>query len=213
MNLADFKRSGDKTHARFVTHIADQSGDEKYELTLAGPGPLVRQVLAKAEIEVTIDSALAQEELRQRAEEPLAEQRKALWEIAALKGTDELFKAPPPLPQRDTSVLAAIRPVKGEGTPFFASFSTFTVPTGVSFFLFGSWVFNTFGVVRPTSGDQDLFLHLFGATGVVVSASVHPSLLPDVVAFALPPPFPFIPVFQIFGFATGVCGNFVAAGA
>ena len=71
-----------------------------------------------------------------------------------------------------------------------------------------TWVFGTFGSVLPRSGDQDLFLHLFGATGPVVSASALPLTLLDAVSFALPPPFPFVPVFQIFGFTTGVCGNF-----
>ena len=71
----------------------------------------------------------------------------------------------------------------------------------------------TFGSVLPRSGDQDLFLHLFGATGPVVSASALPLTLLDAVSFVLPPPFPFVPVFRIFGFTTGVCGNFTAFGA
>jgi hypothetical protein len=51
------------------------------------------------------------------------------------------------------------------------------------------------------------------ALGPVVSASALPLTLLDAVSFALPPPFPFVPVFQIFGFTTGVCGNFTAFGA
>jgi len=47
----------------------------------------------------------------------------------------------------------------------------------------------------------------------VVSASALPLTLLDAVSFALPPPFPFVPVFRIFGFTTGVCGNFTAFGA
>jgi hypothetical protein len=93
------------------------------------------------------------------------------------------------------------------------SISTFAVPAGASFFFFGSWVFGTFGSVLPRSGDQDLFLHLVGATGPVVSASALPLTLLDAVSLVLPPPFPFVPVFRIFGFTTGVCGNFTAFGA
>ena len=92
------------------------------------------------------------------------------------------------------------------------SISTFAVPAGARFFFFGSWVFGTFGSVLPRSGEQDLFLHLFGATGPVAPSALPLTLL-DVVSFALPPPFPFVPVFQIFGFTTGVCGNFTAFGA
>jgi hypothetical protein len=80
----------------------------------------------------------------------------------------------------------------------------------VSFFFFGSFVVLTFGSLVPTSGDQDLFLHLFTPAGPVVSASVFPFTLPDLVTFSIP--FPFVPVFRVFGFATGVCANFGAVG-
>jgi hypothetical protein len=43
-----------------------------------------------------------------------------------------------------------------------------------------------------------------------VSASVFPFTLPDLVTFSIP--FPFVPVFRVFGFATGVCANFGAVG-
>lgn len=140
-----------------------------------------------------------------------AERRKAMWSIARLEKIDDLFKPEPAPPQRRKSVLAAVRPVGGEGTPFAFSVSTFAVPSGVSFFFFGSFVGFTFGSVAPATGDQDLFLHLFAPAGPVVSASVFPFTIPDLVSFAIP--FPFVPVFQVFGFATGVCSTFTALGA
>jgi len=213
MKLEDFERRGDKGHARFVTQVRDVSGDELFELTLAAPEALLRKVLADATIELTIDSARTQESLGRETEKLRAEHRKAMWKVAGLEQVDDLLKPPPPRSRPEKSVFAAVRPVRGEGTPFAMSISTFGVPAGVSLFFFGSWVFGTFGSVLPTSGDQDLFLRLFGATGPVVSASVLPLTLPDAVGFGLPPPFPFFPVFQIFGFATGVCRNFSAFGA
>jgi hypothetical protein len=212
MKLDDLERRGDKNHRRFVTHVQDVSGDEKFELTIAGPDALVRDVLADATIELTIDSAQSQDELARALEERHPQQRKAMWSLAGLDDVDSLFKPEPPRPQRETSVLAAVRPVGGEGTPFAFSFSTFAVPGGTSVFFFGSFVGFTFGSLLPASGDQDLFLHLFATTGPVVSASVFPFTSPDVVSFALPFPFFFVPVFQVFGFATGVCSSFSAFG-
>lgn len=213
MNLEDFERRGDKDHARFVTQVHDVSGDEAYELTLAAPEVLIREVLADATIELTIDSARTQDTLVREAEELRAEHRRAMWTVAGLEKITDLLKPPPPPPQPENSVLAAVRPVGGEGTPFSVSISAFAVPAGASFFFFGSWVFGTFGSVLPRSGDQDLFLHLFGATGPVVSASALPLTLLDAVWFVIPPPFPFVPVFRIFGFTTGICGSFRAVGA
>src|SRR5262249_10293074 len=123
---------------------------------------------------------------------------------------DDLFKPEPARVQRQKSVLASVRPVGGEGTPFAFSLSGFTVPSGVSFFFFGSFVVLTLGSVVPASGDQDLFLHLFTLAGPVVPASVFPFPTPDLVSFSIP--FPFVPVFQVLGFATGVCANFTAFG-
>jgi hypothetical protein len=212
MNLDDFERRGDRGRPRFVTTVRDVSGDEVFELTLAAPESLIREVLAAATIELTIDSARTQEMLIGETAQLRAEHREAIWRVAGLEESDNLLKPPPPWPVPEDCVLAAIRPVHGEGTPFSLSISGFRVPSGVSFFFTGSWVFNTFASVQPSSGDQDLFLHLFAATGPVVSASLLPGVLLDVVAFAFPPPLPFLPVFQVFGFTTGTCANFTAIG-
>jgi len=215
MKLGDFKRSGDKGHHRFVTHVQDDSGDEKFELAIAGPEALVQQVLEEATIELTIDSALPEDHVKRRFDEWSAEHRKQMWSVAGLEKVDELFKPEPAAPKRDTSVLAAVRPVKGEGTPFAITVSSFTVPAGASFFFFGSWVFFATGAVLPLSGDQDLRLRLFSATGAVVSSSLAGGTSLDFVWFTMPSPFgplPFVPVFEVLGFTTGVCSNFSAHG-
>ena len=63
MKLSDFERSGKKGYPRFVSQAQDVSGDERFELTIAGPEALVEQVLADATIELTIDSAQSAEDL------------------------------------------------------------------------------------------------------------------------------------------------------
>jgi len=81
---------------------------------------------------------------------------------------------------------------------------------GTSFFFFGSFVGFTIGTVLPLTGDQDLILRLFTPTGPRVSSSFAFGTALDLVWFTFP--FPFVPVFQVIGFATGVCSNFSANG-
>jgi hypothetical protein len=215
MKLKDFKPSGNKGHRRFVTHVQDVSGDEEFELAVAGPESLVQEVFEDATIELTIDSAQPDNHVKSRFDEWSAEQRKQMWDLAGLEKVDELFKPEPASPKHETSVMAAIRPVKGEGTPFAITVSSFTVPAGASFFFFGSWVFFATGAVLPLTGDQDLNLRLFSATGTVVSKSLAGGTSLDFVWFTMPSPFgplPFVPVFEVLGFATGVCSNFSAQG-
>jgi hypothetical protein len=209
MKLADFERRGDNGHPRFVTQLRDVSGDETFELTIAGAEALVRETLEDATIELTIDSAQSVDDVKRRFDELGAEHRKQLWSLAGLEKLDELFKPEPAWPERDTSVVAAVRPVGGEGTPFAMTVSSFTVPAGASFF-FGSFVGFTVGAVLPLTGDQDLLLHLFTPTGPVVSSSLAFGTALDVVWFTFP--FPFVPVFQVRGFVTGACSNFSANG-
>jgi hypothetical protein len=211
MKIDDFEHSGGKTGSRFVTRVQDVSGDEEFELTIAGPRELVRRVLADdATIELTIDSSQSEDQVKAMIDERREEQRQAMWSLAGLEDLDALFKPAPASPQRETSVVTAIRPVSGEGTPFALSISGFTVPAGASAFFFGSFVAYATGALVPATGDQDLFLHLFSTTGPVVSSSRASFTAPDVVWFTFP--FPFVPVFQVFGFTTGVCANFSAFG-
>jgi hypothetical protein len=39
MKLSGFERSGKKSYPRFVLQVQDVSGDERFELTIAGPEP------------------------------------------------------------------------------------------------------------------------------------------------------------------------------
>lgn len=216
MRLDEFERRETKGHLRLVSQVQDVSGDEQFEVTIAGPEELVREVLAEATIEVTLDSARSAEDMKPEFDKSVAEHRKDLWSLAALENIDDLFKPEPTSPKRETTVLVAVRPVSGEGTPFAIVASGFTVPAAASVFFVGSWVFFTNGALLPASGDQDLFLRLFRTTGPVVASSAAGGTSLDFVWLTLPSPFgplPFLPVFQVFGFATGVCATFSATGA
>jgi hypothetical protein len=212
MKLDDFKPVTKGAFPRLVARVPDARGAEEFELTLSGPRALLERALAEATIELTIDSPKANEEWKRELETAQEELRGAMWEAAALESVDELLKPDPGPLQRKTTVFAAIRPVKGHGTPFGFTVSPFFVPAGASFVFLGSWVLSTFARVIPASGDQDLFLHLFNPLGPIVSASVFGGTTTDVVAFASPPPFFFFPFFRVRGFAAGTCSSFLAMG-
>ena len=216
MKIDELERRDDKGYVRLATEVQDVSGDEEFELTVAGPGRLVDEVLGDATIEVTIDSAQSTDDLERRFDELRAEHRKHLWSAAGLEEVDDFFKPDPTSPKREMSVLMAVRPVRGEGTPFAIAAAGFTVPAGVSVFFVGSWVFFTNGSVLPATGDQDLILRLFRTTGPVVASSRAGGRALDFVWLTLPSPFgplPFLPVYEVLGFTTGVCATFAATGA
>ena len=216
MKIAELERRNDGGYTRLASQVRDVSGDERFELKIAGPGKLVDEVLGDATIEVTVDSAQSTENLKRRFDELRAEHRKQLWSAAGLENIDDLFKPEPASPEPDTSILMAIRPVSGEGTPFAISAAGFTVPATVSVFFVGSWVFFANGAVLPATGDQDLNLRLFSTTGPVVARSRAGGTALDLVWLTLPSPFgplPFLPVFEVLGFTTGICATFSATGA
>jgi hypothetical protein len=212
MRLTELEQMKDGRDRRFVHRVRDAGGDEEFELTIAGPHALVEKVLAEAEIELTVDSGASEGQWRKELEELQDRRRDSMWELAALDRLDDVLKSGPGELRRETTVVAAVRPVKGHGTPFFVNISGFFLPGGASLVVFGSWVTFALGSVLPATGDQDLFMHLFFPSGPVVSASIFGGTTPDLVAFGQPPPFWFVPVYRVFGFAPGVCTNFRAFG-
>jgi hypothetical protein len=212
MQLKDFERTGDGDYSHYVTRVADVGGEGDFELRLAGPSKVVERMFADTIIDLTIDSTQDGSQVRQLVESTREEHRRSMWELVGFGDIDQLLTPNPKRPDRESSVFASVRPVSGEGTPFVFTSSSFFVPAGFSFYFFGLPVLETAALVVPVSGNQDLFLHLFGITGPVVSSSMLGGTSPDLVWFAFPF-FPFVPVFQVFGSAAGVCGNFTANGA
>jgi hypothetical protein len=212
MRLTDFDRVDAGRDAKFTAVVDDAASPEQFEVTVAGPTKVLERMFAEATIDLAVDSAQGAERLRTEFDAAHPEHRRSMWETAALGDLDGLLKPRPPAAERASSVFASARPVSGDGTPFAFSISGFFVPTAVSFFFFGSWVLSAFASVRPASGDQDLFLRMFSPTGAIVSSGTNGGVATDVVVFSLPI-FPFVPVFQVFGFAGGVCSNLLAVGA
>src|SRR5688572_10797879 len=92
MKLGDFERVGGRTNRRFVTQVKDVSGDETFELTIAGPEALVRRVVADATIALTIDSRQSKKKLMPGLNARQADLRKTMRSIAALDKVDGLLK-------------------------------------------------------------------------------------------------------------------------
>jgi hypothetical protein len=214
VKLSEFDRSGKGARTRHVTQVTDAASQEVFELTLAGPPALVKRMFGEADLELTIDSGRTVDQVAKDFAADQEDHRKALWELTGLEDTRALLKPAPDPPDPKTTVFASARPVKGHGTPFAFVATSFFVPAGASVFFFGSWVFGAVGSLRPTTGDQDLFLRLFSPSSAPVSSSTFGGTSVDVVWFTFPPfPFPFVPVFQVFGFTAGTCGVFAAQGA
>jgi hypothetical protein len=209
MRLADFERTDDGDFARFLTRVPDVAGVEEFELRIAGPGKLVEEMLADATIDLTSDSSRDESgpelQLSREFDSALEEQRRAIWELAALDDIDQLLKPPPPPPERDSSVFASIRPVSGHGTWYSLTVKQLTIPAGSNWFAGGWWVNYGAGNIFPATGDQDLFLHYFSPTGPVLAASRFGGTTMDVVVLGLTF---LLPVwFRVFGFTAGVMGR------
>ena len=216
MKIAELERRDDRGYTRLVSQVRDVSGDERFELRIAGPGKLVDEVLGDATIEVTVDSAQSTEDLKGRFDELRADHRKQLWSAAGLENIDDLFKPEPASPEPDTSVLMAIRPVSGEGTPFAITAAGFTVPRQSA----------SSSSARGSSSPTALCCRPRATrTSTCVSSAppgrwwrdrVQAGRRLDFVWLTLPSPFgplPFLPVFEVLGFTTGVCATFSATGA
>jgi hypothetical protein len=212
VKLDDFEKSGTGARTRFVTRVSDAASEEEFEIAIAGPGALTKRMFGKAEFDLTIDSGRSQDQVIADVEPALREQQRSMWASAALDDIDALLKPPPARPEPKSTVFAAIRPVAGHGTPFAFIATSFFVPAGVSFFFFGSFVFTAVGSLVPMSGDQDLYLRLFSPTSPIVAASRGIGTSLDVVWFTFPL-FPVVPVFEVRGWATGVCSTLTASGA
>ena len=211
MHLADFERGGNGKYPRYVARVSDPGGLEEFEVRIAGPAKVVERMFGEATIDLTIEEVKDDSPTRREFEEARKEFRGSMWELAALEDIDALLKPKAPPPDRDSSVFVSARPVSGEGTPFILSASGFFVPTLARVFFFGLWTLSAFASLRPATGDQDLFLHLFSTTGPVVSSGRAGGTAVDVVAFSAVV-FPFVPVFDVFGFAAGTCATFTAVG-
>jgi hypothetical protein len=212
MRIKDFERTVDGDHSLLITRVADEGGEGDFELRFAGPGKLVERMLAEATIELTVDSRQDESHVRQAVDADHQTHRRSMWEAASLTDVDSLLKPAPGHPDRRNVVLASVRPVSGEGTPFVLALSTFFVPSGFSLFFFGLPVLTASALVVPATGDQDIFVHLFSPTGPVIASSTFGGTTPDLASFFIPF-LPVVPVFQVFGFTAGVCANFTATGA
>lgn len=214
MNLKNLEKVQGGDRARFVARVADATGEENHEFAIAGPESLIIDMFGDAEFELAIDGQGPKGGWETEFESVRNQERKLAWEAAGLESLDELAKKPPPFPERDNAVFAAVRRIEGEGTPFFFSFTTFSVKGGAHVFFAGSWVRTCSGAVTPTSGDQDLFLHLLWPFGPIVSASMKGGIFTDLVSYAVAKELPqFFPWYHIFGWSTGVCGTFTVFGS
>lgn len=215
IQLPDLEKVRGGTRSRYASRLADASGAERHELVITGPGKTIERALREAEIAIAVDPAADRQEWEQHLRPAWEEENRARDSFAAVESPPELFKkkAPSP-PTAERSVFISLRSLEQEGTRYLLVISNFFVPRFTSFFFILPPVCSTFGILRPTSGDQDLFLHLGWPPAAAVRSSIRGGTTVDVVTFSVFCTFftHFGPVHQVFGFASGVCGSFTFGG-
>ena len=215
LRLGEFKRGEAGAQARYVARLSNAKGAESHELVIAGPDAAIERAFADAELAVGIEPNATMREWQGHLQPALEEESRARDEFAALTTISPLFKKKlPTAPTEARSVFVSLRRLEPDGTRYFFRFSNFFVPRFFSFFFALPPVCSTFGIVRPTSGDQDLFLHLGWPPLGPVRASVLGGTSVDVVTLSVfcTPFTHFAPIHQLFGFTAGVCGSYTFGG-
>lgn len=182
MRLDEFQQEIVSRVARYAAPVADEAGQEAYQLLIVGPEEQVRESCAESDFDVTIRHDVAEDEWRQEAERALSLDDLVV-PAAALADPRDWAKPSRREPPADArSILVAFRPTRPGGTGF--TFQTNLTLFGSFLFLFlpptrFAWAA---AQVRPTSGDPDLFLSVGGASLLAgIFASQAPGLFPDTV--------------------------------
>lgn len=197
---------------KWTALIADKNGNKDFELAIRGPETLVAQVFEKANFDFEIDPDASRESAAGRLKELHQKWAATAKEPFADPGHG-FFKKPVASFDDSNSVVASLRRLQGKGTLFAISIFEIFLPAKTDFF----WIsppaeFSCVGLVAPMAGDQDLYLTLNSPLPPIVSSSVRGGLAIDTVSHGIS--FgnwaPFVPVFRVHGFATGL-GNFTTA--
>jgi hypothetical protein len=215
VRIGDFEQARKGGRVRWVAPIPDASGAETHEMIVEGPRATVERSFAEAEFTVAIDPTSDKEswerQLRPARDQEQANQRG----LAALENVPAFFKKKmPAAPTVAKSVFVSLRKREPGGTKYLFTVTGFPVPVGFSFFFGLPPVCSTFGVLTPATGDQDLFLHLAWPPVGPVAMSRFGGTTTDVVTFAVfcTPFTQFGPIYQVFGWATGICSTFTWGG-
>jgi hypothetical protein len=209
--LKDLERSGKGGKTRYSTRLAD----DRYELVVAGPPDVLKTCFAEAAIEVEIDPAADKKKWAKQLSAAWKQEREAQEPVASLEDVPALFgKKPPPAPTAAKSGFVSLRQLEPGGTRYFVSITGLFIPIGLSLFFPLPPVCSTFGTVVPTSGDQDLLLHLAWPPIGPIRASFRKGTAVDAITFTAPcfPWTHFAPIWHLFGFGPGVCGRFSFGG-
>jgi hypothetical protein len=216
VKLDDFERTGRGHRTRYVVPLRDSAAAQTYELILAGEGKLVRRVFGEAELEVGIQPKLSDEAWEKELSRAHELERQASDERGRLEDTVSLLKEAPRPPSAEDSVFASLHTTGGTRTAFSVSASNFFVPSGFRVFFALPPICDCIGVVRPSSGDQDLFVHgNFPFFGPLLGSSIAAGTAVDtviVIRLGCTLFSQFMPWFEVFGFSAGPCASFTGSG-
>jgi hypothetical protein len=209
--LDDLERDAGRSFTRYRGGVADDTGDERYALALAGPDGLIREAFAETDFASSIIPGGTRDDWDAAIEQRARRAAEGSTEVFALDRPAQFFKGTVSPATPESTVLVTLRALKPAGTLFFFSLR-FGVPRGVNlvFTLPSVWI--TWGSLLPQSGDPDLRLSLNGLGPPFVATSVLGGTAVDTVFFTTANPFfQFVPFFTVTGF-TGAITVFEFAG-
>lgn len=207
MHLDEFHQEPAGELLRYSLPLADEAGEQTYELLILGSEQQVRDSFGESDFDVTIRPGVTEEEWAS----DLSRQLSLADEVVPREAFDDpntWFKQPHRDPTPKDSVLMALRRERPGGTGFSVTVTSVRLSLG-SFVTFSGPRMTWFTAqTRPISGDPDLFLTVSGGLGTTgLMASTLPDGLWDTVwAQNFPPQIavPFVPFLTVRGFTATV---------
>jgi hypothetical protein len=201
--LDDLERDAGRSFTRYRGGVADETGDERYGLALAGPDELIREAFGETDFAPLIVPGGTQEDWDKAIEERARRAAEGSTEVFELQRPSQFFKAAPSPAAPETTVLVTLRNRKPGGTLFFFRLR-FGVPRGANLIFTLPPVWITQGWLLPEAGDPDLRLSLNGLGPPFVAASVLGGTAVDSVFFNSNPFAQFVPFFTVTGFTAAI---------
>jgi hypothetical protein len=192
---------------RWITGLADTTGNATYELAIRGPKDMVMRVFERSDFEFEIDPNAFGEAAQRRL--------KQLFDKYSVNAKDPFvdpgqnaFKKPASAIDERKSIVVSVRRTEGRGTFWALFFPLLALPRGFNLFFILPPVSFCQAWVLPVLGDADLFLTLNGPMPPIVASSTLAGTAIDTVSFGLTGVF--VPFFRVTGFTTAVTGFLMA---
>lgn len=118
MLLDDLERDAGRSFTRYRGRLADETGDERYGLALAGSDGLIREAFAETDFAPSIVPGGGQDDWDKAIEERARRAAEGSTDVFALDRPSQFFKG---AATPESTVLVSLRNLRPGGTLFFSS--------------------------------------------------------------------------------------------